>query len=134
MTAKNNKKIDNISEESIKLLVDNFYYKVRQEKELKSIFEDKIGTAPEAWAPHLQHMYDFWSSIMISSGKYSGNPMRKHKDLPPFDQRKFDIWLKLFAQTANEIFTAEVANKFIEKSQLIARSLRYGLYPDSILN
>lgn len=121
-------KIDSITEESIQKLVDSFYGRVRQNSELGPIFENKIGTTNEAWQPHLQKLYDFWSSIMISSGKYSGNPMKKHKDIPPFPEDKFDVWLKLFSQTAREIYTPEIANKFIEKSELIARSLRYGLY------
>lgn len=122
------KKINNISEESIKKLVDGFYDKVRQNKDLAHIFENKIGTTKEDWQPHLQNMYDFWYSLMISSGRYSGNPMKKHKDIPTFPEEKFDKWLELFSQTASEIYEDDIANKFIEKSQLIARSLKYGLY------
>lgn len=121
-------KIDNISEESIKKLVDSFYDKVRQNKDLSYIFENKIGVSKQDWQPHLQKMYDFWSSLMISSGKYSGTPMVKHKNLPPFSEDKFDIWLLLFSQAATEIYNEEIAKKFIEKSVLIARSLRYGIY------
>lgn len=73
-------------------------------------------------------MYNFWSSIMLSSGKYKGNPMQKHKNLSSFSEDKFEIWLELFSQTALEIFEKETAQLFIEKSQTIARSLRYGLY------
>ena len=121
-------KISHLTEESIKMLVDSFYDKVRQSEELSSIFENKIGTTHEDWQPHLQNMYDFWSSLMISSGKYKGNPMKKHKDLPAFPEEKFDQWLAFFSQTADEIYTKNIAEKFIEKSQLIAKSLRYGLY------
>lgn len=121
-------KIAQITEESIKILIDNFYQKVRQNPELKPLFENKIGTSYEAWKPHLQTMYDFWSSIMLSSGKYKGNPLKKHKDLEPFDENNFAIWLKLFKETAQEIFEDDIAQKFVEKSEMIAKSLRYGLY------
>lgn len=129
-------KIQQISLESIRLLVDNFYNKVLQEKELKPIFEDKIGKSEEDWQPHLQNMYDFWSSIMLSSGKYKGNPLQKHRDLPAFDESKFEIWLRLFADTAREIHPEEIANQYIERSKLIARGMRYGLYyrPETALN
>ena len=122
------KKIDNISEESIKKLVDGFYDGVRKSEELGYIFENKIGTKKEDWQPHLQNMYDFWYSLMISSGKYKGNPMKKHKDLPTFPEEKFDKWLELFSKTAHNIYKDDIAKKFIEKSQLIAKSLKYGLY------
>jgi hemoglobin len=121
-------KINNISEESIKKLVDGFYDKVRQNEDLAYIFENKIGKIKEDWQPHLQNMYDFWYSLMVSSGKYRGNPMKKHKDLPAFPEDKFDKWLELFSKTAAELFEEDIAKKFTEKSQLIARSLKYGLY------
>ena len=121
-------KFDTISEESIKILVDNFYQKIRVNKELAPIFENQIGTSQAQWQPHLQNMYNFWSSVMISSGKYKGNPMKKHRDLPLFDENKFDIWLDLFSKTVHEIHTDEIATHYLEKSQNIARSLRYGLY------
>lgn len=123
-----NKKIRQISPGSIKLLVDRFYIKVRNNEGLKHLFDDKIGSSNEEWQPHLQNMYDFWSSVMLSTGTYKGNPMQKHRDLPSFDKSKFEIWLKLFAETAKEIHPEEVANEFIEKSENIAQSLKYGIY------
>lgn len=121
-------KINTITEESIKELVDRFYTKIRQNDDLSYIFENKIGTTQEDWQPHLQKMYNFWSSLMLSSGKYSGSPMQKHKSLPSFPESKFDKWLELFSKTAKEIYTEEIAEKFIEKGTLVARSLRYAMY------
>ena len=121
-------KSEKICEESIKNLVDGFYNKVRQNPELSYLFENKIGKTKEEWQPHLQKMYDFWSSVMTSSGKYKGNPMKKHKDLPAFEKGRFDLWLELFSQTAHEIYCEEVAEEFIAKSKNIAKSLKYGLY------
>lgn len=40
----------------------------------------------------------------------------------------FDRWLVLFAETAHDLYIAEVADQFIEKSSRIARSLQMGLY------
>ncbi len=121
-------KNEKIFEESIKELVDKFYGKVRQDPKLSYLFERKIGKTSEEWQPHLQKMYDFWSSVMTSSGKYKGNPMKKHKDLPVFEEEKFDLWLELFSQTAHEVFCEEIAEEFVEKSRNIAKSLRYGMY------
>lgn len=121
-------KEESITEENIKLLVDSFYNKVRGDKELSPIFENAIGNDDYLWKPHLERMYSFWSSIVLSTGSYSGNPFQKHKDLPAFDIKLFDRWLELFSQTAKEIYTEEQSQVFIAKSKNIARSLKLGIY------
>lgn len=119
---------DVISEESIKVLINTFYQKVQKDELLRPLFEAKIGNTAQQWAPHLETMYDFWSAIMLKTGRYQGNPMRKHKDLLPFDETLFDQWLALFAQTAREVHTQTIADEYIKRSQTIASSLRYALY------
>jgi len=117
-----------ISEESIKRLVYGFYEKVRRDPALSPVFTAAIGQSDSEWEPHLQRMVDFWSSLMLTSGRYHGNPLKKHKDLPAFDIRLFDRWLELFAQTAHELHTPDIALIYIAKSQRIAESLKLGLY------
>ena len=117
-----------ISEESIKRLVDAFYARVRRDPALSPVFAAAIGESEDQWGPHLEKMYAFWSSVMLTSGRYHGNPFKAHKDLPAFDEKLFDRWLELFAQTARELHTPDMAARFIEKSTMIAQSLKYGLY------
>lgn len=121
-------KSQNITEDSIKYLVDTFYAKVRGDERLGIIFAAAIGHSDEEWAEHLQKMYDFWSSIMLTSGRYHGNPLKKHKDLPFFDEKLFNRWLELFAETANEIHPPEIAQNYISKSHRIAENLKFNLY------
>jgi truncated hemoglobin YjbI len=54
--------------------------------------------------------------------------MRKRKDLPTFPEEKFDKWLELFSKTASNLYEDDIAKKFIEKSQLIAKRLKSCLY------
>ncbi|MGB1287511.1 MAG: group III truncated hemoglobin [Aggregatilineales bacterium] len=117
-------KLDQITEESIKQLVDNFYIKVRQDTELAPVFNRAIGHSDEEWQPHLEKLYAFWSSVMLISRRYHGNPIKKHADLPPFDVALFNRWLELFAETAYELHTADIAIRYQVKSQNIARNLR----------
>ena len=119
---------DEITEQTIRALVDRFYVKVRQDKDLGPIFDAAIGSSDDDWRPHLEHMYAFWSSIMLTSGRYHGNPMIKHRRLPSFDISLFDRWLELFAETAGEIHTASVTEKYMARSQRIAASLKMGMY------
>lgn len=119
---------DVITEESIKELVDRFYTKVRDNGKLGPVFDGAIGKHDEDWKPHLERMYAFWSSVMLKSGRYHGNPMQKHKDLPHFDESLFDTWLALFAETAREVHGAAIAERYINRSRRIAESLKLGLY------
>ena len=119
---------DVITEESIKELVDRFYAKVREDAKLGPVFNGAIGENDKDWKPHLERMYAFWSSVMLTSGRYHGNPMQKHKDLPHFDECLFDTWLALFAETAHEVHGAPIAERYIDRSRRIAESLKLGLY------
>lgn len=115
-----------ITEDGIKVLVDRFYGKIRKDPELGPIFNRAIPE--DAWPAHLSKLCDFWSSVVLKSGRYHGNPPRKHMDLPPFPPELFDRWLKLFAETAKEIFSPLMAHEFINSSEIIAQALKHKLY------
>ena len=83
-----------ISEDSIKNLVDTFYRKVRTDEQLGPIFNRAISD----WGPHLATMYRFWSSVMLSSGHYKGNPVAAHVRLDGMQPHLFERWLKLFSE------------------------------------
>jgi hemoglobin len=115
-----------ITEQQIVALVDAFYAKVRRDEILAPIFERAI--APDAWPVHLAKMYDFWSSVMLTSGRYKGNPLAAHMRLEGIEPSFFARWLALFRATAEELFPAELAASFREKSERIAESLKLGLF------
>lgn len=121
-------KEDEITEENIARMVHAFYDKVRADEVLGPVFDQAIGDDDASWQPHLQIMVNFWSSMMLSSGVYHGNPMQKHMDLPPFDINLFDRWLALFEATVRAIYPSDIANDFIDKGQRVSRSLKLGLY------
>lgn len=120
-------KHDQITEQTIKELVDTFYGKVRRDRQLGPIFNQAIGEDWSQWGEHLRTMYDFWSSVMLTSGRYHGNPMSKHLALPPFDPVLFDRWLELFAETADELHTPAIAEEYKFRSRRIAENLKQGL-------
>ena len=117
-----------INEENIELLVRSFYAKICKDKKLAPIFIITIGETDEEWEPHLQTMCNFWSSIMLSSGKYHGSPVQKHVELPEFDSELFDHWLMLFEKTAAEIYELSIVERYEAKSRRIADSLKLMLY------
>jgi hemoglobin len=118
-------KLDHVSEENIRLLVDSFYAKVRHDSKLGPIF---LRAIPGDWQPHLTKMYAFWSSVMLTSGRYKGNPVIKHLALPKFQPELFEHWLALFDETCGELFDDPVRDEFRAKAARIAESLKLALF------
>jgi len=115
-----------LTEGAIVQMVDAFYAKVRRHDVLGPVFARTI--APQAWPAHLEKMYAFWSSVMLTSGRYKGNPLAVHARIEDLDETMFEPWLALFRETAREIFAPEIAGVFRIKSERIAESLKLGLF------
>jgi hemoglobin len=121
-----------VSEESIAALVDSFYSRVRQDEILGPVFAEKIGNE---WEPHLATMRAFWSSLMLASGRYKGNPMMKHLLLMPrIGSEHFERWLSIWKQTTAELFPPATAEVFVRKAESMAERLleTIGQYHDSL--
>ncbi len=112
-----------IDDASIDRMVRAFYAKVRQDPELGPIFE----AAVHDWEEHLQRLQAFWSSVMLASGRYKGQPMAAHFRLP-IEPSMFTRWLQLWGETAEELFTLPLAARFRGKAERIAESLKLGLF------
>ena len=67
------------TEADIKALVDTFYDKVNADALLAPIFNE---VAHVDWPAHMPRMYDFWSSLLLHTGRYQGQPFLKHIPLP----------------------------------------------------
>jgi hemoglobin len=115
----------NISEEMIHQLVHGFYAKVRADETLGPIFNRAIG---DNWDAHLEKMCAFWSSVMLTSGRYKGNPMVAHMRLKMVRPEHFQQWLALFRMAAHELFAPAIAQAFIIRAENIARSLQLGMF------
>jgi hemoglobin len=109
---------DSVSEEQIAILVDTFYARVRQDEMLGPVFERVVG---DAWEPHLAKMRAFWSSLVLASGRYKGNPMMAHlRLLPRIGEHHFERWLSLWRQTTAELFPPHVAATFVWRAENMA--------------
>lgn len=112
-----------IDEPAIAVLVATFYAKIRQDPVLGPIFEEAV----EDWDAHLDTLSRFWSSVMLTSGRYKGNPFGAHQGLP-IRPCFFGRWLAIWAETAEELFAPEPAAAFRAKAERIADSLMQGLF------
>ena len=111
-----------IDDAMIRDLVHAFYARVRDDELLGPVFDARISD----WGPHLEQMCDFWSSVALMTGRYHGQPMQKHLELP-VDARHFDRWLHLFQTTALDRCPPAAADHFMERAQRIAQSMEMGI-------
>ncbi len=108
------KDISNIDD--IKVLVDSFYTKVREDVKLKDIFNNKIQ---DRWPQHLEKMYRFWQTVLLEEHTYYGSPFLPHAKLP-VDASHFESWLKLFYETVDSLFEGEKATRAKWQGQRMA--------------
>ncbi len=113
-----------LTEDDIARLVDAFYAKVREDQELGPVFDRAIS----GWGPHLATMRKFWSSVMLTSGRYKGNPVATHERVEGIAYDLFARWLALFDETCRELFDDKVADAFRDKAVRIAESLKLALF------
>jgi hemoglobin len=73
-------------------------------------------------------MYAFWSSVMLTTGRYKGNPVVKHLAIPGIQPALFERWLALFNETSAELFEDAVSAEFQAKAARIAESLQLALF------
>jgi hemoglobin len=117
--------MDGIDEASLTQLVDTFYRRVRADPELGPVFNDAIAD----WPAHLEQLAAFWSSVMLNSGRYKGNPMRAHLNhAARISPALFERWLGLWREAAAETMPAPAAAALRAKAARIADSLRRGLF------
>ena len=112
-----------ITDDTIETLVHAFYAKVRRDPTIGPVFNDAV----EDWDEHLATLTDFWSSVMLTSGRYKGNPMAAHMRLP-IEPAFFDRWLGLWRETTAELFAPGLAAQFAQKAERIGESLKLGLF------
>ena len=119
--------VDDISRETgitdamIADLVETFHGRVRRDALLAPVF-----ARVEDWDGHLAKLRAFWSSVVLMSGRYHGQPMQAHFPLS-IEPRHFDRWLALFEQTTTDVCPPAAAAVFMEKARRIADSFEMAI-------
>jgi hemoglobin len=111
-----------IDEAFIDRLVRAFYARAKKDPLLGPVFATRI----REWEPHLKTIIDFWSGVMLKTGRYRGNPLAMHVDLPITDEH-FERWIALFTATAEELGGAEAAKTFGARAAMVGESLKLGI-------
>ncbi len=112
------KKLEN--SDDVKLLVDGFYDKIKNDNLLGFIFNE---IANVNWEKHLSRMYGFWEMLLFSKAGYEGQPLMPHLAINQqyaLSVAHFDRWIQLFTETVDEYFEGEIANEAKIKAKNIA--------------
>ncbi len=117
--------LDDIDDARLEDLVSRFYARVREDAELGPVFNDAISDWPE----HLEKLAAFWSSVMLTSGRYKGQPVPAHmKHIDRITPALFDRWLGLWNEVTAEVMPAAAAQALQAKAARIAESLQLALF------
>lgn len=111
-----------LTDDDLTRVVHAFYERVRDDAQLGPVFAGAVADWPE----HLATLSSFWSSVMLQSGTYKGNPMRVHSLLGPelVTPARFARWLELWGETTGELLAPEAALRLQEKAARMAVNLR----------
>lgn len=116
---------DQIDEAALERLIPAFYDRVRADAEIGPLF----NAAVDDWAVHLDKLVAFWSSVMLTSGRYKGSPMAAHLEhKAAITPAMFDRWLAIWADTSNEMMAPGAAAALQAKAGRIAESLQLALF------
>ncbi|MEM5518437.1 group III truncated hemoglobin [Henriciella sp. AS95] len=114
-----------IDDAFISLLVETFYARIRAHPRLGPIFNGEV----DDWPEHLAKLKDFWASVALNAGRYSGKPVPAHMKLDGISREDFGLWLGLFRRTLEEIAPGEeTVDYFMQRAERIAQSLQLAMY------
>ena len=119
-----------INEAYIDVLVETFYARIRADAELGPIFNDRIK---DNWPAHLLTLKQFWASVCLSAGVYSGNPMQAHMELKNVEPTHFYRWLAIFRSTLEDTAPSPGAvDYFFVRASRIASALSNAMFNQQV--
>ncbi|MEG3177727.1 group III truncated hemoglobin [Sphingomonas sp. RB3P16] len=113
-----------IQERAIEPLLSCFYGLVREDEMLGPVFNAAVGD----WPAHIRRLTDFWSSVMLTSGRYKGNPVAIHLEhAAALTPAMFGRWLTLWREATAAMLPAAAAEAMQAKAERIAESLQLAI-------
>ena len=107
------------------VLMDQFYEKIKVNTLLRPIFVDVAQLDFDA---HMPILYDFWCTLLLGDMSYTRNAMEVHISLhrkSALTNVHFDEWLRLFNDTADELYSGEKVSEAKYRAKSIAGLMLY---------
>ena len=102
-----------ITEAMIRDVVTEFYRRARQDDHLGPVFAQRVHD----WDTHLTRMTDFWSSVLLRTGRYDGRPMERHRAIDELSAGHFGRWIELFETVVRDLCAPKEAKAFLVRAQ-----------------
>jgi hemoglobin len=113
---------DDLDEAMVAAVVSAFYARARVDDIIGPVFNRVV--AADHWPEHIQTITDFWSSMLLGTGRYMGRPMPNHIAIPELRDAHLQRWLTLFRQTAEELCPPHIAALFVDRAERIGFNFR----------
>ncbi|MBP1886061.1 DUF1971 domain-containing protein [Sinorhizobium mexicanum] len=118
---------EKLDEREIPKILARFYERVRADAELGPVFAIVAD-----WDEHLGRLSEFWSSVMLTTGRYKGNPVSMHMiHAERIRPEMFDRWLALWRLTTSEMLPQSLATEMQAKATRIASRLSRAIHPQA---
>lgn len=113
-----------IEEEALEPLLARFYEMVRSDAVLGPVFDAAVVD----WPAHIRRLADFWSSVMLTSGRYKGSPVAVHLEhAAVLTPSMFERWLAIWEAATDSLLPEISARAMQSKARRIAESLQLAL-------
>jgi hemoglobin len=106
----------------IESCVEEFHMRAYGDPVLGRMFVEAVPNVAE----HLRRVCDFWSHVLLASGRYSGAPYSAHAGLA-LEPEHLDRWMGHFREAVRRTMPEDYAERAIAKADQILAGLRSGL-------
>jgi hemoglobin len=98
--------------------MSTFYQKVAKDNMLAPYFFEELGDDlnDTEWVEHVELLADFWMAHLLEKDTYFGNFIGAHAKMRHIKKEAYGRWLKLFEESADEIYTPDTAELFKKKA------------------
>lgn len=114
---------ESINRENLRILMRDFYENAILDPEIGHFFLNELGDNldDEDWVEHIELLADFWLAMMLGEDTYYGNFIGAHVKLPRIFAQHLDIWLFLFAKSADAVYVPDIATAFKKKAHIFSK-------------
>jgi hemoglobin len=106
----------------IESCVEEFHMRAYGDPVLSRLFVEAVPNVAE----HLRRVCDFWSHVLLASGRYSGSPYSAHAGLALAPEH-LDRWMAHFRDAVRRTMPEGYAEQAVAKADQILSGLRAGL-------
>ena len=99
---------------------------MREDELLAPIFASRLEGR---WEPHLEKMCDFWSSVLLATGRFRGDAVETHRRIAGIEPAHFDRWIALFEETALATLPTSIAVDVVGRSHNMRVTLERAACP-----